>query len=412
MPASARLIAVVLSGLLLAGPAVAQKKSFQDPVPGGSSKSNSKIIELFKSVVAKTAPSTVSILIDGKQAALGTVVAADGFIITKDSELRGDKITVRFFDGKEYDAKRISGNDTWDIAMLKVDAKDLKPVVWASSKVAEVGNWVATTAPTEKPIAIGVISVASRNMPPGPKIALPKDNNNRGYLGIQMEDSEKADGVRITLVTPKSPAEKAGFKVEDVIIAVNGQVTLDRETLGATIGRNKPGDTVTIRYRRGATEDETKATLEKRPASLGFDRGDMQNSLGTDRSERRTGFPIALQHDTDLKASQCGGPLVDLEGRVVGINIARGGRTDSYAIPAESIQPLLPELMKVKAIIPAKLAIPLAERLKVAQDAFKIAQEAVLEANLNKEDAEKKLAEAKAILEKLQAELKKDGEKK
>ncbi len=35
-----------------------------------------------------------------------------------------------------------------------------------------------------------------------------------------------------------------------------------------------------------------------------------------------------------LKPTDCGGPLVDLEGRVVGFNIARSGRTESYAVPA------------------------------------------------------------------------------
>ena len=32
--------------------------------------------------------------------------------------------------------------------------------------------------------------------------------------------------------------------------------------------------------------------------------------------------------------NECGGPLVSLDGKVVGINIARGGRVDSYAMPA------------------------------------------------------------------------------
>ena len=62
-------------------------------------------------------------------------------------------------------------------------------------------------------------------------------------------------------------------------------------------------------------------------------RSDFQNSLGGKLSVRRFGFPLAFQHDTVLRPSDCGGPVVDLDGRVVGFNIARAGRTESYALP-------------------------------------------------------------------------------
>ena len=60
-------------------------------------------------------------------------------------------------------------------------------------------------------------------------------------------------------------------------------------------------------------------------------------------SGRRSGFP-ALQHDTVLHPDQCGGPLVNLDGKVVGINIARASRVASYAIPADVVVPLIQEL--------------------------------------------------------------------
>jgi serine protease Do len=390
---------VLLAALFIvpAANAFAQRKS-PDAPPGGPAKNNPRILELFKPIVAKVSESTVDILDGDKSVALGTVVA-EAFILTKDSELRGEKIIVRAKDGKEYPAKKISSNETWDLALLTIEAKGLKPVKWEDSKLAPVGHWIATAAPAEKPIAIGVVSVASRAMPPGPKVALPKNNNDRGYLGIQMEDSESGAGVKIVVVTPKSPAEKAGLKENDVIIAVNGKETLDRDTLGATIGRNKPGDIVTVRFRRGDTEDEVKATLDKRPAGLGMDRGDFQNSMGTDRSERRTGFPNALQHDTDLKASQCGGPLVDLDGRVIGINIARGGRTDTYAIPSEILRPLINEMMAVKGPVP--------DALKALTDRVKAAEAVLKDAETEKLNAEKRFNEAKSALDKLLEEQKK-----
>jgi len=59
--------------------------------------------------------------------------------------------------------------------------------------------------------------------------------------------------------------------------------------------------------------------------------------MGSTLSDRRDGFPEFFQHDTVIKPQDCGGPLVDLEGKAVGINIARAGRTESYAIPTESV---------------------------------------------------------------------------
>ena len=55
-------------------------------------------------------------------------------------------------------------------------------------------------------------------------------------------------------------------------------------------------------------------------------------------SDRRSGFPQVLPHDTPLQPKNCGGPLVDTEGRAVGINIARALRVTTYALPARIVQ--------------------------------------------------------------------------
>jgi serine protease Do len=45
-----------------------------------------------------------------------------------------------------------------------------------------------------------------------------------------------------------------------------------------------------------------------------------------------------------LKPSDCGGPVVDLDGRTIGINIARAGRVESYAIPAAAVRSMIADL--------------------------------------------------------------------
>ena len=68
---------------------------------------------------------------------------------------------------------------------------------------------------------------------------------------------------------------------------------------------------------------------------------ELMESLGGPLSERRSGFPYVLEHDTVLRPKDCGGPLVDLDGNAVGINIARVSRVSSYALPASAIRPIL-----------------------------------------------------------------------
>jgi serine protease Do len=60
------------------------------------------------------------------------------------------------------------------------------------------------------------------------------------------------------------------------------------------------------------------------------------------------GFPSVLQHDTVLRPNECGGPLVDLDGRAVAINIARAGRVASFGVPAEVVVPLIESLKSSK----------------------------------------------------------------
>src|SRR5262249_6494503 len=132
----------------------------------------------------------------------------------------------------------------------------------------------------------------------------------------------------------------------------------------------KAGQVVNLRIKRGDDEIELKATLERRPSNLG--RGEMMDRMGSKLSERRGGVPTVFQHDMVGKAEGCGGPVVALEGKAIGVNIARAGRTESFAIPYEVVQGLMSDLKS------GKLA--------------------------PKEDSEDKVAELEVTLKKAQAE--------
>ena len=57
---------------------------------------------------------------------------------------------------------------------------------------------------------------------------------------------------------------------------------------------------------------------------------------------------MAIQHDSVLNPGDCGGPLVDLEGKAIGLNIARAGRVESYALPAGIVRETVEKLLQTK----------------------------------------------------------------
>jgi S1-C subfamily serine protease len=62
------------------------------------------------------------------------------------------------------------------------------------------------------------------------------------------------------------------------------------------------------------------------------------------RNIRLSGFDRVIQHDTVLDPDECGGPVLDTAGRVIGMNIARAGRVVSYSLPSSLI---LPEMVSM-----------------------------------------------------------------
>jgi serine protease Do len=207
-----------------------------------------------------------------------------------------------------------------------------------------VGSWLATpgfkdSKASPYPVATGVVSVAPRKIPAPP-----------AAMGVSL--NEREDIALVEAVLPGSPADEAGIQAGDVIRKVNDKEVKGRVDLVTTIRGFQPNDKVTLVIERDDKEVAMEVVLGNlaviaRPPE-GIDRSDFQNHLGGELSERRSGFPTALQHDTVLKPSECGGPIVDLSGKVVGINIARAGRVESFALPAALIKSVLPDLMSGK----------------------------------------------------------------
>ena len=100
----------------------------------------------------------------------------------------------------------------------------------------------------------------------------------RGYLGVLPVDVDKEtakvlgftepSGALVQVVTPKSPAEKAGLEVGDVIVAAAGQKVDSGAKLRLVVGNQKPGASIPLEVYRGKDKLNLAAKLEALPDNL------------------------------------------------------------------------------------------------------------------------------------------------
>ena len=73
----------------------------------------------------------------------GFIISSDGYILTNDHVVdHADKVTVRLHDRRVFTAKVVGTDKPYDIALLKVDAKNLPTVTLGDSSTLQPGQWV------------------------------------------------------------------------------------------------------------------------------------------------------------------------------------------------------------------------------------------------------------------------------
>jgi S1-C subfamily serine protease len=265
----------------------------------------------------------------------------EGFLVTRAGEhVLGRKVTVVLGDNYVTGARVVATDPARDLALLKLNPKDaegIAPIKWADVNDLPAGTILAAVMPPAFTPPSGVVSVPAR-----------KINAIHGSLPVEVKDAK--GGVEITsiLQVKNLPHHWLGappfpLRQGDVITHVAGVPVPDREAFvklvrpahdkGTSIGRHPlvAGELVTVTYQRQGKKEEV--TVHLRPSG-----GIAVNQLFFPTSYRWSGYPAAIAADLFARPEHCGAPVVDTQGRVVGLLIARVTDVASFILPASEVK--------------------------------------------------------------------------
>lgn len=289
----------------------------------------------LKPSLAAAAQSTVRVWSGKKRLAYGTVIGNGRQVLTKWSEVAYDANTL-VVDGPNrevHDTNIVGVYEDEDLAVLEINGNALTPITWSDAKTP-LGAFLVAPQPDGKPAAFGVVSVLERNL----------RETDLAFLGVISDLEYKGQGVKVREVQTKTGAEAAGIKPGDIVLEINGRPISGLMELKSALTGTQPGETASVRVRAGGKNEKTlMVTLGKRPElpKIYNPRLDQMERMGGKISRVRDSFTQVLQSDMRPEPNQIGGPVVDLEGRTIGITIARADRTRSFIMPSAAVKNML-----------------------------------------------------------------------
>jgi putative serine protease PepD len=260
----------------------------------------------------------------------GWVYNSSGNIVTNEHVVDGaSSISVRFWNGKTYSASVVGTDKSTDLAVIKVDApsSELHPLSVGNSADLQVGDGVVAIGSPfglEETVTSGIVSALHRAIEApnnftindsvqtdaainhgnsgGPLLnsqgqvvgvnaqirsdsggnegvgfAIPSNTvrsiatqlistgkAEHAYLGVAIDAT--ASTAKIASVKAATPAAQAGLKAGDVVTAVDETSIASGDDLTRAIDSHKPGDTITLKYRRGGSEHTVDLKLATRPS--------------------------------------------------------------------------------------------------------------------------------------------------
>ncbi len=301
----------------------------------------SNLFNALEPAVKKASASTVSVSIMGRRVAFGTAVRnkqANVAVLTKWSEVSNARgaVSITTVDGKSYLAKVTGVYPEHDLALLTSDAP-LKPIDLTKGSKPELGSFLALARPDGKVEGFGVVSVQSRSL----------REKDKAYLGVMMDFSKAGKGgVPLMRVMPDSAAMKAGLRNGDVVVSVDQTPIVGAMEMRNILQRLVPGSEIIVRFRRGEEEKNATVKLGSRADNANIQRVprarmERMQRMGTSINRVRSDFPSVVQSDMAIDPNDVGAPVLDLDGKIVGITIARSSRIKTFITPTDTLQRML-----------------------------------------------------------------------
>lgn len=312
----------------------------QTRVQTGKELSAAEVVQLAEPSIVKVSTTTLQ----GIGVGTGFVVDPAGYIITNNHVIAGASarngngtgITVTTSDGAQFDAKVVGTDPRSDLALLKIDATNLKALTLGNLENVVVGQDVlaigyALDLQGSDTVTRGIVSAKDRSIDENQPVlgaiqtdaainhgnsggalvntqgqligintailggdgggnvgigfAIPSNlaknimnqliehgKVTRGYIGVYLGEitpnmrqafgmSPDQGGVAITQVEPDSPGAKAGLKVEDVIVAMNGEKIDDVQAFRLKVASLPPGTTIHLKVLRNGSTVDVPVTL-------------------------------------------------------------------------------------------------------------------------------------------------------
>jgi serine protease Do len=263
----------------------------------------------------------------------GFVISPDGYILTNAHVVHDAReVTVRATDRREYRAKVIGVDARTDVAVLKIDAKNLPVVRLGNPQSLKAGEWVVAIGSPfgfENSVTAGVVSATARSLADaytpfiqtdvavnpgnsggplfnlqgevvginsqiysrtggyqGVSFAIPIDvainvkdqlvstgRVERGRIGVTIQEVNQAladsfklprpRGALVSQVDPDGPADDAGLKPGDVILAVDGKAIERSSEVPPLVAAIKPGKETTLTVWRDRSERSMRVKVER-----------------------------------------------------------------------------------------------------------------------------------------------------
>ena len=266
----------------------------------------------------------------GNKEGSGWVYDSKGDIVTNDHVVDGaNSIKVTFWNGKTYNGSVVGTDATTDLAVIKVQAPSslLHPLDLGDSSNLQVGDGVVAIGSPfglQETVTSGIVSALHRSISSLTRFTIPDaiqtdaaiNHGNSGgallntagqvigvtaqiksdsggnegvgfaipsnivrtvatqliatgkakhaYLGVSIDSS--ASNARLAGVPSGTPAAKAGIKPGDVITAIGGKTISTPDELASAVNSFKPGETVSVTYKRDGQSHTVQITLATRPS--------------------------------------------------------------------------------------------------------------------------------------------------